>query len=61
MKTRFWGLALLAVVSCQRAAKVEWVSTTFDNPWQEMEAVEADAPAAASSPWAAPMRMLWAS
>ena len=48
MKTRFLGLALLAVVSCQRAAKVEWVSTTFENPWQVMEAVEADAPAEAS-------------
>ena len=48
MKTRFLGLALLAVVSCQRAAKVEWVSTTFENPWQVMEAVQADAPAEAS-------------
>ena len=41
-------LALLAAFSCQRAAKVEWVSTTFENPWQVMEAVEADAPAEAS-------------
>ena len=41
-------LALLAAFSCQRAAKVEWVSTTFDNPWQVMEAVAADAPAEAS-------------
>ena len=48
MKTRFLGLALLAMVSCQRAAKVEWVSTTFDNPWQVMEVVEADAHAEAS-------------
>ena len=48
MKTRFLGLALLAVVSCQRAANVEWVSTTFENPWQVMEAVEADAAAEAS-------------
>ena len=48
MKTRFLGLALLAVVSCQRAGKVEWVSTTFENPWQVMEAVEVDAPAEAS-------------
>ena len=48
MKTRILGLALLAVVSCQRAGKVEWVSTTFENPWQVMEAVEVDAPAEAS-------------
>ena len=41
-------LALLTAFSCQRAAKVEWVSTTFENPWQVMEAVEADAPAEAS-------------
>ena len=41
-------LALLAAFSCQHAAKVEWVSTTFENPWQVMEAVEADAPAEAS-------------
>jgi O-Glycosyl hydrolase len=41
-------LALLTAFSCQRAAKVEWVSTTFDNPWQVMEAVEADASAEAS-------------
>ena len=41
-------LALLTAFSCQRAAKVEWVSTTFENPWQVMEAFEADAPAEAS-------------
>ena len=41
-------LGLLAAFSCQHAAKVEWVSTTFENPWQVMEAVEADAPAEAS-------------
>jgi glucosylceramidase len=41
-------LALLTAFSCQRAAKVEWVSTTFENPWQVMEAVEADAPGEAS-------------
>ncbi len=41
-------LALLALVSCQRAAKVEWVSTTFDNPWQVMEAMATDTPAEAS-------------
>ena len=41
-------LALLAAFSCQRAGKVEWVSTTFENPWQVMEAVEVDAPAEAS-------------
>ena len=41
-------LALLAAFSCQHAAKVEWVSTTFENPWQVMDAVEADAPAEAS-------------
>ena len=41
-------LALLALVSYQPNAKVEWVSTTFDNPWQVMESVEADAPAEAS-------------
>ena len=41
-------LALLAAFSCQRVGKVEWVSTTFENPWQVMEAVEADAPAEAS-------------
>ena len=41
-------LALLTAFSCQRAAKVEWVSTTFENPWQVMEAVAADAPAEAS-------------
>ena len=41
-------LALLAAFCCQHAAKVEWVSTTFENPWQVMEAVEADAPAEAS-------------
>ena len=41
-------LGLLAAFSCQRAAKVEWVSTSFDNPWQVMEAVETDAPAEAS-------------
>ena len=41
-------LALLTAFSCQRAAKVEWVSTTFENPWQVMEAVEADSPADAS-------------
>jgi glucosylceramidase len=41
-------LALLATVSCQRTAKMEWVSTTFDNPWQVVEAVAADSPAEAS-------------
>ena len=41
-------LGLLAAFSCQRAAKVEWVSTSFDNPWQVMEMVAADAPAEAS-------------
>ena len=41
-------LALLAAFSCQRVGKVEWVSTTFENPWQVMEAVEVDAPAEAS-------------
>jgi glucosylceramidase len=41
-------LALLAAFSCQRAAKVEWVSTTFENHWQVMEAVEADTPADAT-------------
>ncbi len=41
-------LALLTAFSCQRAAEVEWVSTTFENPWQVMEAVDADALAEAS-------------
>ena len=42
MKNRFLLLGLLLVVSCQRAAKVEWVSTTFENPWQVMEAAATD-------------------
>ena len=41
-------LALLVMLSCQHAAKVEWVSTTFENPWQVMEAAQAEAPAEAS-------------
>ena len=48
MKTRLFGLALLVLVSCQRATEVEWVSTTFENPWQVMEAVAADTPAEAT-------------
>ena len=38
----------LAFVSCQHKPETEWVSTTVDNPWQVMEAIEADAPAEAS-------------
>ena len=41
-------LALFAAFSCQQKSAPEWVSTTFDKPWQVMEAVAADTPAEAS-------------
>ena len=41
-------LALITVFSCQPKSAIEWVSTTFDNPWQVMDAVASDAPAEAS-------------
>ena len=48
MRNRFLLLALITVFSCQPKSAIEWVSTTFDNPWQVMDAVASDAPAEAS-------------
>ena len=48
MRNRLLLLALVTVFSCQSRPSIEWVSTTFDNPWQVMEAVAADTPAEAS-------------
>ena len=37
MKRLLLILALAAVAACGQASRIEWVSSTLDNPWQEME------------------------
>ena len=48
MRKFLFVLALITVFSCQPKSAIEWVSTTFDNPWQVMDAGASDATAEAS-------------
>ena len=38
MKKYILLLALSLMVACQRSPEIEWVTSTFENPWQVMEA-----------------------
>ena len=39
MRNLFLLLAFAAVAACAQAPRIEWVSSTIEDPWQEMEVV----------------------
>ena len=48
MKNLFLLLAFAAVAACGQAPQIQWVSSTLENPWREMEVVLSDQVAAES-------------